>query len=67
MITVPIYTAFFFLNRAGIVPPARGWMAENVTLLSWLPPEAMGIVALQIASELSGGMAAAGACWRRVR
>jgi hypothetical protein len=61
MITVPIYTAFFFLNRAGIFRQLEAWMSENVTLLSWLPPEAMGIVALQIASELSGGMAAAGA------
>jgi hypothetical protein len=61
MITVPIYTAFFFLSRSGVFRKLEGWMAEHVSVLAWLPPEAMGVVALQIAAEFSGGMAAAGA------
>jgi hypothetical protein len=61
MITVPIYTIFFFLSRAGVFRHLENWMAEHIGVLAWLPPEALGIVALQIAAEFSGGMAAAGA------
>lgn len=59
--TVPIYTLFYFLKVWGLF----GWLetqAEaHVRLLSWLPPEAMGIMVFHMAAEFTAGLAAAGA------
>ncbi len=57
---VPIYTAFFILQQLGIFDWLEAAMAEHVQFLAWLPPQAMTIVALQLAAELSAGLAAAG-------
>lgn len=59
--TVPIYIFVFFLQQFGIFDLVQKWMASNLTVLSWLPPQAVGIVALQLAAEFSAGLAAAGA------
>lgn len=59
-ITVPIYTLFFFLKRWGIFDWLEQAMGRSV-LLSWLPPEAVGVVAFQVAAETTAGFAAAGA------
>lgn len=59
--TVPIYTLFYFLRVWGLF----GWLetqAEaHVHVLSWLPPEAMGIMVFHVAAEFTAGLAAAGA------
>jgi len=36
-------------------------MAEHISFLSWLPPQAMGIVVFHMAAETTAGYAAAGA------
>ncbi|MFP4169054.1 MAG: hypothetical protein ACLFSY_09490 [Desulfonatronovibrionaceae bacterium] len=59
--TIPIYIAVFFLQQFGVFDLIRDWMASNLAVLSWLPPQAVSIVALQIAAEFSAGLAAAGA------
>jgi len=59
--TVPIYTAVFFLNRHGLFAIVEDWMARHVKLLTWLAPESLGVVALQLSAEISAGFAAAGA------
>lgn len=59
-ITVPIYILFFFLKRWGIFDWLEQAMGQSV-LLSWLPPEAVGVVAFQVAAETTAGFAAAGA------
>ncbi len=59
--TVPIYTLFFILQQAGFFNWIEEVMAEHVYFLAWLSPQALSIVAMQLAAELSAGLAAAGA------
>ena len=61
VITVPIYTAVFILNRFGMFIFLENWLAHNVKFLAWLHPESLGVVALQLTAEISAGLAAAGA------
>ena len=61
IITIPIYTAVFLLNRFGLFTLLEEWLAGHVSLLSWLHPESLGVVALQLTAEISAGLAAAGA------
>jgi hypothetical protein len=51
---------FFFLTRWGIFDWLEQAMGQSF-LLSWLPPEAVGVVAFQVAAESTAGFAAAGA------
>ena len=59
--TIPIYVAFFFLKRWGVFDAMEIWMAENLAFLSWLPPQAMGVIGFHMAAETTAGYAAAGA------
>ncbi|EFI34306.1 nucleoside recognition domain protein [Desulfonatronospira thiodismutans ASO3-1] len=59
--TVPIYTLFFILQQAGFFDWVEESMAEYVHFMAWLSPQALSIVVLQLAAELSAGLAAAGA------
>ena len=61
LITIPIYTAVFLLNRFGLFGQLEKWLAGHVSFLSWLHPESFGVVALQLTAEISAGLAAAGA------
>jgi hypothetical protein len=60
-ITVPIYIMVFVFQRLGVFDVLEKAMAENLSLLSWLHPQSLGIVALQLMAEISAGLAAAGA------
>lgn len=59
--TIPIYVAFFFLKRWGAFDAMEAFMAEHVSFLAWLPPQAMGIIMFHMAAETTAGYAAAGA------
>ncbi len=61
LITVPVYTAVFLLNRIGVFNLLEEWLARHVKLLAWLDPKSLGVVALQLTAEISAGLAAAGA------
>ena len=61
LITIPIYTAVFLLNHFGLFVLLEEWLAGNVSSLSWLHPESLGLIALQLTAEISAGLAAAGA------
>ena len=61
IITVPIYLVIFFMNRIGYFRELEQAVAAYLTFIPWLSPQAMGIITLQMATELTGGMAAAGA------
>ena len=61
LITIPIYTAVFLLNRFGLFVLLEEWLAGHVSSLSWLHPESLGLIALQLTAEISAGLAAAGA------
>lgn len=61
MFTIPIYIAVFFLNRYGIFKLLEEGLAGHVGFLTWLHPESLGVVVLQLTAEISAGLAAAGA------
>ena len=61
VVTVPIYTAVFVLNRLGMFHLLEEWLARHVKILAWLQPQSLGVVALQLTAEISAGLAAAGA------
>jgi hypothetical protein len=60
-ITAPIYTLFFFLREFGAFEWLQTLMAGQAGVFSFLPPEALGIVAFHMAAEFTAGLAAAGA------
>lgn len=59
--TIPIYIVFFFAGQYGFFKWLQVFMSENVGFLSFMPPEALGIVVFHIAAEFTAGLAAAGA------
>ncbi len=59
--TLPIYLLFFLLQRFGIFGVLEKGMADHLAFLSWLSPQAMSIVMLQLVAEFTAGVAAAGA------
>lgn len=60
-LTAPIYTLFFVVKQLGLFSWLQEMMAGNVGFFSFLPPEALGIVAFHMAAEFTAGLAAAGA------
>jgi len=61
LITLPIYIAVFALSRSGMFDLLEKWLAQHVGFLSWLDPQSLGVVALQLTADISAGLAAAGA------
>lgn len=58
--TIPIYTFFYILQQAEVFAWLEQAMSRHVSLLDFLPPQAISIVVLQLAAEFSAGLAAAG-------
>ncbi|MEW5773175.1 MAG: hypothetical protein AB1916_06580 [Thermodesulfobacteriota bacterium] len=61
VVTLPIYLLFDAANRFGLFSHLERLMAEHMPALSWLPPQALSIVAFHVAAEFSAGLASAGA------
>lgn len=61
LVMAPIYLIFFALGQFGFFQSLNDFLANNVWFLSWLKPEALGIVVLHITTEFSAGLAAASA------
>jgi len=61
LFTVPIYIIIFIMNRLQVFTLLESSMAEYLGFLPWLSPQAMGIITLHLAAELTAGLAAAGA------
>ncbi len=59
--TVPIYLLIFLMHRVGIFETLEKGMAEHLSFLPWLTPQAIGIITLHIAAEFTAGLAVAGA------
>jgi hypothetical protein len=59
--TVPIYVAIFIMNRLEFFSVLEDFLAGYLAFIPWLSPQAMGIIALHLAAELTAGLAAAGA------
>ncbi len=58
--TIPIYILMYMLQQYGFFDAVERWMALHATALSFLEPEAMGIIALYMAAELGAALSAAG-------
>ncbi len=58
--TVPIYILMYVLQHQGFFDAAQMWLAQHMAWLSFLRPEAMGIIALHLAAELGAALSAAG-------
>lgn len=59
--TIPIYVVFFCIQYWGGFEAIQRFMAEHASFLSFLKPEAMSIVAMNLATETSASMSAAAA------
>jgi hypothetical protein len=59
--TVPIYIIIFIMNRLQFFAHLEGLLSGYLDFIPWLSPQAMGIIALHLAAELTAGLAAAGA------
>jgi len=59
--TVPIYIAIFVMNRLQFFAYLENFFTTHLDFFPWLSPQAMGIIALHLAAELTAGLAAAGA------
>ncbi len=59
--TIPIYIIIFILNRLDFFNYIEDLMAGYLHFTPWLSPQALGIIALHLAAELTAGLAAAGA------
>jgi hypothetical protein len=56
---IPVYILFFLFNRYGLFTRLEGYIAAKAWFLSWLNPQSLGIVVLQVTTEFSAGLAAA--------
>ena len=61
ILTVPIYSGIFVMNRLEFFSWLESVLAGYLSFIPWLSPQAMGIIALHLAAELTAGLAAAGA------
>jgi hypothetical protein len=60
-LTCPIYTLFFVLKQLGMFAWIQSAMADGIPLFTFLPPEALSIVAFHMAAEFTAGLAVASA------
>lgn len=60
LFTVPIYVSFFILKRYGFFAWLEELIAHQISFLSWLHPESIGVIVFQIVAEFTAGLAAAG-------
>ncbi len=58
--TVPIYILMYILHQNGFFEAAEIWLSEHMQWLSFLKPQAMGIIVLHLAAELGAALSAAG-------
>ncbi|MDR1359715.1 MAG: hypothetical protein LBJ82_01940, partial [Deltaproteobacteria bacterium] len=57
--TLPIYCAVFAIQQAGWFHAAGFFLQENASLLAFLDPKALGIVALGLSGEIGLALSAA--------
>ena len=58
--TIPIYILIYVFGRQGLFDRLENFMATHLSILAWLNPQTLSIVAFQLTAELSAGLAAAG-------
>ena len=60
LITVPIYIIMYLLQRYGVFQAAQDALSSGIPGLSFLKPEALGIILLSLAAEIGASLSAAG-------
>lgn len=58
--TVPVYVLMYFLQRYGYFTAAEDWLSRHMDWLSFLKPQAVGVIVLHLAAELGAALGAAG-------
>lgn len=59
--TIPFYILMWISQRLGFFGAFNAWLAENLSWLSFLNPQAMGIIVLQLTAEMGSALGAAAA------
>lgn len=59
--TVPIYLLMFIGQRYGFFAFLEGWLASHLEWLTFLKPQAMSIIVMQLLAEMGATLGAAGA------
>lgn len=59
LFTIPIYCAVFAMQQAGWFETAERFMAEHISLLAFLNPQALSIIALHLVAESGAALSAA--------
>jgi hypothetical protein len=59
-VTIPVYILMYLLQKYGLFGAAQNWLAEHAGCLSFLKPQALGIIVLHLAAEMGAALAAAG-------
>lgn len=58
---VPVYVLVILAQQWGMFQELECWLAEHLDWLTFLKPQAMGIIAMQLMAELGAALGAAGA------
>ncbi|WP_165079224.1 MULTISPECIES: hypothetical protein [unclassified Desulfovibrio] len=58
--TVPVYILMYALQRLGAFAALEAWLAGHMDWLSFLKPQAVGVIVLHFAAELGAALGAAG-------
>lgn len=58
--TVPVYVLMYLLQHYGYFALFERWMTEHAGFMSFIKPQAMGIILLHLAAELGAALSAAG-------
>lgn len=58
--TVPVYGIMYALQQYGLFQTAEVWLTEHAAWLTFLKPQAMGIIVLHLSAELGAALSAAG-------
>ena len=59
-VTIPVYILVYLLQKYGWFEAAQNWLAGHADWLSFLKPQALGIIVLHLAAEMGAALAAAG-------
>jgi hypothetical protein len=59
-VTIPVYVLMYLLQKYGWFGVMQNWLAEHADWLSFLKPQALGIIVLHLAAEMGAALSAAG-------
>ena len=62
-VTVPVYILMYLLQKYGCFEAMQNRLAEHADWLSFLKPQALGIIALHLAAEIGAALSAAGSVY----